>query len=243
LHHLATDSWHGIDGVQTCQNFHMDSRGWNDIAYSFLVDEDLTIYEGRGAGVIGGHTAGDNSKSHAICVMGNYQDHAPADPVIATIAELVRHGHERGWWPDQLTGGHRDAIIYSPLNNTACPGNALHPLILNINTLATGSTIPIEPTPQPQPEPSAPPFPLPAGWYFGPRGGPNESVSGYHGNGEHLAVWQARMAERGWSIDADGRYGPQTAGVALAFQREKGLIADSLIGPQTWRAAWELPVT
>lgn len=89
----------------------------------------------------------------------------------------------------------------------------------------------------------APVFPLPKGWYFGPKSGPRESVSGYHGNGEHLATWQAQMKARGWTIDVDGRYGDQTAGVAKSFQTEKNLHVDSLIGANTWRAAWTEPIT
>ena len=34
--------------VQAYQNFHMISRGWSDIAYSFLIGEDGRAYEGRG---------------------------------------------------------------------------------------------------------------------------------------------------------------------------------------------------
>lgn len=90
---------------------------------------------------------------------------------------------------------------------------------------------------------AAPAFPLPDGWYFGPREGPVESVSGYYSYGDDLRRWQQRMAERGWTIDPDGLYGPQTAGVARAFQEEKGLTVDSLIGPETWGAAWTAPIT
>jgi peptidoglycan hydrolase-like protein with peptidoglycan-binding domain len=101
------------------------------------------------------------------------------------------------------------------------------------------------------PAPSFPPFPLPAGSYFGPEGGPATSVSGYHGHGKDLAVWQQRMKYRGWNIVADGLYGPKgaktpignTAAIAKAFQHEKGLTEDSLIGKQTWDAAWTAPIT
>jgi peptidoglycan hydrolase-like protein with peptidoglycan-binding domain len=89
----------------------------------------------------------------------------------------------------------------------------------------------------------APPFPLPAGSYFGPKSGPAASVSGFYSHREDLRRWQQRMADRGWAIDPDGLYGDQTAGVAHAFQVEKGLGIDSLIGPETWGAAWTAPVT
>lgn len=54
--------------------------------------------------------------------------------------------------------------------------------------------------------------------------------------------WQARMRERGWRIDVDGIYGPQSASVCRRFQREKGLTVDGIVGPKTWEAAWIAPV-
>lgn len=88
------------------------------------------------------------------------------------------------------------------------------------------------------PKPSAPVFPLPAGSYFGPEGGPAESVSGFHGHADDLATWQRRMHELGRTLTADGHYGPQTKGVAVAFQQSKGLTSDGLIGRKTWDASW-----
>lgn len=91
----------------------------------------------------------------------------------------------------------------------------------------------------------APAFPLPAGSYFGPRNPTSNkrSVSGYFGRGGDLQRWQQQMRSRGWQIAADGRYGDQTRNVARAFQAEKGLLVDGLIGPATWSAAWTAPVT
>ena len=104
-----------------------------------------------------------------------------------------------------------------------------------------------KPAPQPAKASTskAPAFPLPAGYYFGPKEGPAQSVSGYYSHRADLRRWQQRMIDRGWIFEhgADGLYGPETAENARAFQREKGLAVDGLIGPQTWRAAWEAPVT
>ena len=96
-----------------------------------------------------------------------------------------------------------------------------------------------------------PGFPLGPGEYFGPEGGGDQSISGWHSHNTDLKVWQQRMLDRGWTITVDGLYGPvgaatpqgETASVAAAFQAEKGLTVDSLIGPETWNAAWTAPVT
>ncbi|KAB2384622.1 peptidoglycan-binding protein [Actinomadura montaniterrae] len=61
--------------------------------------------------------------------------------------------------------------------------------------------------------------------------------------GDDVRTWQARMKARGWSIAVDGAYGPASEEVCRAFQREKGLGVDGVVGPATWRAAWDAPVT
>lgn len=86
-------------------------------------------------------------------------------------------------------------------------------------------------------------FPLPAGYYFGPEDGPVESVSGFHSYRDDLRAWQEQMKARKWNIDPDGLYGTNTGDVAEAFQEEKDLTVDRKIGPATWDAAWEAPVT
>lgn len=105
-----------------------------------------------------------------------------------------------------------------------------------------------QPAPKPAPKPKAPvapAFPLPAGYYFGPRYPLSNklSVSGYYGHAADLRRWQQRMKDRGWAITPDGLYGPGTARVVWLFQKEKKLKADSLIGLATWRAAWTAPIT
>lgn len=95
---------------------------------------------------------------------------------------------------------------------------------------------------KPKPASKAPAFPLPKGHYFGPKSGPAASVSGYYGHRADLKRWQAQMRKRGWSLTADGLYGPRTATVARQFQKQAGLARDGLIGPATWAAAWTEPV-
>lgn len=90
--------------------------------------------------------------------------------------------------------------------------------------------------------PKAPAFPLPRGHYFGPSAG-RRSHGGHGPRRDDLRRWQQRMRDRGWTITADGLYGPQTADVARKFQREKRLAVDGLIGPVTWAAAWTKPIT
>ncbi|WP_193118435.1 peptidoglycan-binding protein [Brachybacterium tyrofermentans] len=104
---------------------------------------------------------------------------------------------------------------------------------------------------------AAPDFPLlrtpGAVCYYGPADGPIESVSGKSPNSLHpgeivddgaegLRTWQAQMVERGYSLDVDGRYGDESAAAAENLQRLAGITQDQQIGPDTWYAAWLLPV-
>ena len=61
--------------------------------------------------------------------------------------------------------------------------------------------------------------------------------------GDDVRIWQGRMRERGWRIAVDGKYGEASEQVCRQFQAQKGLQADGVVGPVTWRAAWTAPVT
>jgi hypothetical protein len=58
--------------------------------------------------------------------------------------------------------------------------------------------------------------------------------------------WQARMQERGWDIEVDGYFGPQSAAIAKRFAAEKKLHHSGFPGEvdkAVWDAAWRTPVS
>jgi len=142
----------------------------------------------------------------------------------------------------QLTAGQA-AIIGKLTAAYGQPPEGVLPIILT--PVVTPTPTPT-PTPAPAPAPAAAPaaaptgpaYPLDGGSYFGPRSGGAQSISGYYNNRGALQQWQQQLANRGYAITPDGLYGPQTAGVARAFQQSQGLVVDGLIGPQTWAAAF-----
>lgn len=118
--------------------------------------------------------------------------------------------------------------------------------------------VPAPSTPAPSaPAPAAPAFPLPSGYYYGPRSGPKESVSGYVGDSawrEGLRVAQRRLNEGGDHshmhnmglppLDVDGLYGPATAKAITAYQTARhgapfNLGIDGKLGPATWASLWK----
>ncbi|CAF2385344.1 unnamed protein product [Rotaria sp. Silwood2] len=110
-----------ITKMKGFQNYHMDSNGWDDIGYSFLVGEDGNIYEGRGWTYVGAHTYGYNSKSIGISVIGDYSSRKPNAGAINAVKALIKCGVSRGYIrSNYILRGHRD------LDSTACPGNAFY---------------------------------------------------------------------------------------------------------------------
>jgi lysozyme len=89
------------------------------------------------------------------------------------------------------------------------------------------------PAPEPEPPtapPNAPPNAWPGAQFVWPR---TPTVSG-----AAVKLWQDRMIARGFALDNDGVYGPQSRSACLAFQRDQGLVADGIVGRATWLASF-----
>jgi len=54
---------------------------------------------------------------------------------------------------------------------------------------------------------------------------------------EHpVPTLQHLLRARGHSVTVDGTFGPRTDAAVRAFQQEKGLVVDGIVGPATWGA-------
>ena len=60
-----------------------------------------------------------------------------------------------------------------------------------------------------------------------------------------VKMWQDRMAKRGWDLEVDGFFGPQSAAVAKRFAAQKKIpvAVPGTVDKAVWDAAWALPVT
>jgi peptidoglycan hydrolase-like protein with peptidoglycan-binding domain len=52
--------------------------------------------------------------------------------------------------------------------------------------------------------------------------------------GPNVKTLQYLLRQRGYSLDADGDFGPITKSKVVAFQQANGLTADGIVGPNTW---------
>ncbi len=60
---------------------------------------------------------------------------------------------------------------------------------------------------------------------------------------EGVRLFQEQLVARGWDLEATGKFDKRTETVVRAFQREKRLFVDGVVGENTWRQIWEADVT
>ncbi|XP_033627789.1 peptidoglycan-recognition protein LF-like [Asterias rubens] len=112
--------------MRSFQHFHMVTRGWDDIAYNFLIGGDEKVYIGRGWDTVGAHAGSTYYNSHSIgtSIIGNYNDILPTPGVLQVLKDLNECGAKSGYMTSRyVLRGHRDVRQLGP---TDCPGETLY---------------------------------------------------------------------------------------------------------------------
>jgi len=168
LHHTAGSNSYAtpaaaMQQIRNDQRYHMQSRGWCDLGYNFVVDKWGTVYEGRAGSVtspvVGVHAGGFNTGTVGVSLLGDYSTLTPPPAVVTAVAQVV--GWKLGGAGVDPTGSmsyatkagensrfvnqtvtlprvfaHRD-VAY-----TACPGAAAYAVLPAVRTKAR-ATAPI----------------------------------------------------------------------------------------------------
>jgi uncharacterized protein with LGFP repeats len=168
VHHTAeagnyacTDSPAIVRGLYA---YHVQSNGWKDIGYNFVVDKCGTVFEGRKGGVdlpvFGAHTYGFNRESAGIAVIGTYTDAPASAAAVTSVARIAAWKlGQYGAAPDgtvALTAGATGgsyagkaftagtAYTFDRVSghrdgfNTLCPGTKLYGQLPTIRSYAAG---------------------------------------------------------------------------------------------------------
>ncbi|OFY26261.1 MAG: hypothetical protein A2X01_01510 [Bacteroidetes bacterium GWF2_35_48] len=147
MHHGASPDTYtdGYSIVRSYWDYHVNTNGWLDIGYNYLVDKYGNIFQGRynpsntTQDVQGAHATSYNSYSIGICFLGN------TDVTNSTTVQLSKLEDLLAWWFDwrgfdpttsasinsqnlPRVMGHRDVA------STTCPGNNLYNLLAQIRT-------------------------------------------------------------------------------------------------------------
>jgi peptidoglycan hydrolase-like protein with peptidoglycan-binding domain len=212
VHHTTPDELNipnPLQAVQSIQRFHQNTRGWNDIAYNFLVDRFGTLYEGRGWGIAGGHTNGYNTVSIGVAFLGDGDEVLRhATPALHTIRALADEA-------DTRLGRRLARHAHRNFGTTHCAGNYL-------SDWAVGGMPLVGKPSGPSKAPVTPPT-IRSG-ATGPLVRWAQARLIEHGEPARLL-----KKEIEWNT-----FGPATRKAVQAFQLRNGLKVDGIIGPNTW---------
>ncbi len=122
-------------------DLHVNTNGWDDIGYNWLIDGNGRIYEGRGSGNTGSHFSCMNSQTTGICMIGNFENHNPTvlakealknllawEACDKTIALADSSLHSSSQLILRHVSGHRDGNVAQQgcPSGTVCPGGWLY---------------------------------------------------------------------------------------------------------------------
>ena len=150
MHHGASPNTY-TDGeavVRSYYNYHVNTLGWADIGYNYLIDKYGNFYQGRhnpnlpNSDVRGAHAGAANTGSIGMNFLGNL------DVTLATPIQLQRLYEVLAWWFDNkgydpLSSASMQTQAYGiqtrhrftnhrDIGNTACPGNDMYARMANI---------------------------------------------------------------------------------------------------------------
>ncbi|MCG2589299.1 N-acetylmuramoyl-L-alanine amidase [Rhodohalobacter sulfatireducens] len=140
VHHTAgtnsSSDWPAV--VRSTWEYHVNTNGWSDIGYNWLIDPNGVIYQGRGwingnDEVLGAHFCGTNSNTMGVALMGNFEEVKPTLDSQNSLIELLawksdeknidpigKDFHPSSGFNLFTISGHRDGC------STLCPGENLY---------------------------------------------------------------------------------------------------------------------
>ena len=147
IHHTVNGNDYSPAGaadiVRNLYAYFINTRGYCDEAYNFLVDKYGTIYEGRAGGidkgVVGAHATNFNTGAIGVSMIGDYSGVVPPGATVNAIGNLLAWkftihninpnalASTHGTFVDPVIG-HRDAGAISG-DTTDCPGNGGYSII------------------------------------------------------------------------------------------------------------------
>lgn len=156
VHHSASQAGHTAEQapgiLRGFYDYHTSAeKGWNDIAYNFLIDSGGGIWEGRSgsiAGAVAGDATGGNQGfSQLVCLIGDFNASNPSGAALGSLVDLLawladKHGvatapesqvsfTSRGsnLWPAGSTVTTATITGHRAMSATSCPGSNLNQVV------------------------------------------------------------------------------------------------------------------
>lgn len=157
VHHSASRNGHTSSDapaiLRSFYDFHTGpEKGWNDIAYNFLIDSRGGVWEGRAGSldgpVAGDATGGNQSYTQLVCLIGDYNTAQPSMASLSSLVSLLawladRYGvpttpgstvsfRSRGSnrWPAGTRVETATITGHRTMSHTTCPGENLNSYVV-----------------------------------------------------------------------------------------------------------------
>ncbi len=144
IHHTAGSTDYSTDltasksKVRGIQNYHMDTQGWCDVGYHFMVDAGGNIFEGRSGSMSslpkGSHDSA-NDNSFGFNIMGNYEVQSPTEASRDSLYDVIAWRMPSAWSPFGSASGYCGdegcrtvgwLDGHNKVKSTSCPGANLY---------------------------------------------------------------------------------------------------------------------
>ena len=145
IHHSLTKDGKTVS-AQAIRRYHMDTLGWTDTGYQFLVEDINGQWEGligRGLDKAGSHTKqqGMNRKAIGVCLVGNFDVQQPDEGMLLFTAKKIVVPMMKAFHiPLHAIYPHRKFATYK-----SCPGTAF-PWVTFIQMVREAGGFPLEPS-------------------------------------------------------------------------------------------------
>ncbi len=111
----------GPERFRSWQGWHMDERGWGDLAYHYIIGVDGVVWTGRDVGLRGDTaTSYDPDRHFLVVVEGNFDVVEPTPAQLRTLPLVLAWAAATWEVPTASIAGHKDYAA------TACPGANLY---------------------------------------------------------------------------------------------------------------------
>lgn len=152
VHHTAVkvdgDKRSGAERVRALYQYHAQNRGWGDLGYHYLIDEDGQIYEGKSGGkyVVAGHAYCNNIGTVGVALLGNFEEEKPTQEQLQALQWLiVQLADEYDIDLDRTVTFHgkrqHPVVGHRDLLSTECPGFYVYGALAHIRSNAAAGDV------------------------------------------------------------------------------------------------------
>ena len=217
IHHTTGPAEEPWRRVRAHDRYHVESRGWDSIAYNWLASGVTgEIFEGRGWHK-GAATRGQNYKTISVALIGDSDVHLThtGKEAILSIVGAARKQY----------GDHLWVKCHQDFSATTCPGDAL------LAWTREGMRMDDAPSTNAVPD-----------WegilaHILAEGSKNTPLK-RGSKGVWVTLAQKRLNDRGASLVVDGVYGRKSVAACKQFQSQFAMKANGVIDSKTWKVLW-----